>query len=137
MRRPLFTICIIFVIGIVGDAQAPVIRSPASIADTFLARVGKGEVGPAYDELFRNSPMTHQSLQIDTLKRQTQSVLPVYGKVLGFELYKQEKFGESLVRLIYVQRFEKHPIIWKFWIYKPAGTWRVNMVTFNDQLVFE
>ena len=137
MRRLSFTICIMFVIGTVGNAQAPIVRSPANIAETFLGRVGKGEVGPAYDELFRNSPMAHQSLQIDTLKRQTQSVLPVYGKVLGFELYKQDKFGESLVRLIYIQRFEKHPIVWKFWIYKPSGAWRVNMVTFNDQLVFE
>ncbi|HEX7779046.1 MAG TPA: hypothetical protein VF424_07410 [Vicinamibacterales bacterium] len=25
----------------------------------------------------------------------------------------------------------------KFWIYKPGGAWRVNMVTFNEQLVFE
>jgi hypothetical protein len=81
--------------------------------------------------------MSTQSIQVDALKRQTQSVLPVYGKILGFELYRQEKFGESLVRLLYIQRFEKHPIVWKFWVYKPKGTWQVNTVVFNDQLNFE
>ena len=137
MRRLILTACIPFVMSVVVTGQAPAVSSPTSIAETFLARVGKGDVGPAYDQLFRNSPMSTQSLQMDALKRQTQSVLPIYGQVLGYELYKQEKFGESLVRLFYIQRFEKHPIVWKFWIYKPGGTWQVNMVTFNDQLVFE
>ena len=120
-----------------ANGQAPAIRSPGSIAEAFLTRIGKGQIGSAYDELFRGSPMSTQSMQVDALKRQTQSVLPIYGTILGFELYRQEKFGESLVRLLYIQRFEKHPIVWKFWIYKPTNTWHVDMVAFNDQLNFE
>lgn len=112
-------------------------RTPTSIAETFLARIGKGEVGPAYDELFAGSPLTAQPVQIDALKRQTEAALPAYGKTLGVELYEQQRFGEHLVRLIYIQRLEKHPLVWKFWIYKPESTWQVNTVTFNDQLVFQ
>ena len=81
--------------------------------------------------------MSGKSAQVDVLKRQTEALLPVYGKALGFDLYRQDKYGEHLVRLLYVQRLEKHPLVWKFWVYNPGGAWQVNAVTFNDQFVFE
>ena len=51
-------------------------------------------------------------------------------------LVSEQKFGESLVQLHYIQRFEKHPLIWKFMLYKPSNTWLVNGVMFNDQMLF-
>ena len=136
MRRMLL-LAVVLLSTVRVNGQAPAVRTPVSIAEAFLTRLGNGEVGPAYDELFRKSPMSTQSIQVDALKRQTQSVLPIYGKIVGFELYRQDKFGESLVRLLYVQRFEKHPIVWKFWVYRPSGTWQVDTVVFNDQLNFD
>jgi hypothetical protein len=112
-------------------------QTPEGIAEAFLVSVGKGEIGPAYERLFARSPLAPQSVQVDTLRRQTEAFLPIHGKVLGFELYKQDKFGDSLLRVVYVQRLEKHPMIWKFWFYRPAGEWQVNGVTFNDQFNFE
>jgi hypothetical protein len=44
-------------------------KTPATIAEAFLARLGKGEGGPAYDELFSNSAIALPPLQLDALKR--------------------------------------------------------------------
>ena len=111
--------------------------TPTGIAESFLARLGKGEVEPAYQQLFAGSPLAAQPTQLQMLKSQTESALSIFGKALGFELYKQEKFGESLVRLTYVQRLERHPLVWKFWVYRPGSEWQVNAVVFNDQFNFE
>lgn len=111
--------------------------APKEMAAAFLTALGKGEIAPAYGRLLVGSPLSAQPLQLDALRRQTEAVLPVYGKVLGFELYKEDKFGEYLVRLVYIQRLEKHPLVWKFWFYRPAGEWQVNAVVFNDQFLVE
>lgn len=123
-------------LGIAGNRQAVQTRTPATITEAFLNRIGKGEVGAAYDELLQGSTMAAQTIQVDALKRQTEVALPVYGKVLGFELYREDHFGDSLVRRVYLQRLEKHPIVWHFWVYKPITTWQISAVLFNDQMMF-
>ena len=117
--------------------QTPAARTPAGIAESFLNRIAKQDIAAAYDELFRGGPMSGRADQIALLKKQTEALLPLYGQSLGFELYRQDKYGEHLVRLLYVQRLQKHPVVWKFWVYNPGGTWQVNAITFNDQFVFE
>lgn len=107
------------------------------MVESFLQRVGKGDYGAGYDELLAGSPMAAHAMQIEALKRQTEAAVPLYGKPLGFELYRQEEFGTSLIRLLYLQRLEKHVLVWKFWLYKPVDAWQVNAVTFNDQFIFE
>ena len=107
------------------------------MAEAFLNRIGKGEVAAAYDQLFTGSPMLAQPMQIDLLKRQTEASIPVYGKILGFELYEEREFGQSLVELVYIQRLEKHPLVWKMWFYRPAAEWQTNGINFNDQINFQ
>jgi hypothetical protein len=70
---------------------------------------------------------------VDLLKAQTASGLPMYGKVLGFEKIIEEKFGISIVRLVYVLKSEKAPTIWEFYFYKPQTNWFLGNVMFNDQ----
>ena len=117
-------------------AQTEKSATPVAIAESFLARVGKGEIGPAYDDLLSNSLINAQPMQVEALKRQTEVGLPLYGKGLGYELYEEHKFGASLVRLVYIQRLEKHALIWVFWFYKTQASWQVNKMNFNDQLAF-
>jgi hypothetical protein len=111
--------------------------APRTRAESFLTRVGKNEIGAAYDDLFAGSPVVAEKAQaVDAVKRQTEAGLPLYGKAMGFELQNEKAFGESLVRLTYIQKFEKHPIVWRFWFYRPAGKWYLDNVTFNDQFGF-
>ena len=137
MRKTVLLTLVLVLQATIAGAQGPAVRTPTTMAETFLSRVGKGDVVGAYDDLLRGSPMAGQSMQVDALKRQTQAFVPLYGKALGFELYRQEKFGESLVRLIYIQRLDKHPLVWKFWFYHPADRWQLNFIVFNDQLNFD
>jgi hypothetical protein len=67
------------------------------------------------------------------LKQQTQTVLPIYGEVIGYEFLREETFGDSVVRLVYLLKSEKHPTVWEFYFYKPKTEWFLSNILFNDQ----
>jgi hypothetical protein len=116
-------------------AQSTKPSTPVAIAEAFFAHLAKGETRKGYDDLFVGSPMTSQPTQVEALKRQTDTAIALYGKVLGVELHEERKIGTSLVRLVYVQRLQKHPLIWTIWFYRPSANWQVNQIVFNDQLL--
>jgi hypothetical protein len=59
-----------------------------------------------------------------------------FGKPTGIEFIKEERLGKSFVRFYYLHKFENHAIYWKFTYYKPKNEWKVNSITFRDDLDF-
>ena len=57
-----------------------------------------------------------------------------FGKPTGMEFVQEEKIGKSFVRYYYLHKFENHAIYWKFTYYKPRDEWKVNSITFRDDL---
>lgn len=108
---------------------------PRESCETFLTSIAKGDIPTAYDKLFEGSPLPAEKPQAVTLaKSQTAVALPLYGKILGFELVKEERYGSSIARFVYVLKSEKLPIEWEFYFYRPKDSWFLVNVSFNDQL---
>jgi len=107
--------------------------NPRQRAEQFLAALSAGATDKAYDQLFAGSPVAAESTRIDALKRQTGANLPVYGKALGYDLVLEKTFGTSVVRLLYVLKMEKHPIVWEFFFYRPKDKWFLANVGLNDE----
>lgn len=108
--------------------------SPKSLTDAFLRMLQDGKTSQAFDLLFVGSEIPKSKPQaVEVLKRQIDSALPLYGKILGFESIREEKFGTTIVRLVYVLKSEKAPTIWEFYYYKPKSEWFLANVMFNDQ----
>ena len=59
-----------------------------------------------------------------------------FGKPTGIEFIKEERLGKSFVRFYYLHKFENHAIYWKFTYYKAKNKWKVNGITFRDDLEF-
>jgi len=57
-----------------------------------------------------------------------------FGKPLGYELVKTERIGQSFVRYVYLQKFEKHALRWRVSFYRPRDAWMTNNFAFDDQL---
>lgn len=124
---PLLILCA----GISFSAMA---QTPQQIAEKFLTGLKDGKVSASYDELFAGSNiLTAQPEAVKKLKQQTESGLPLYGKVLGFEVVHNEQLSKSLARLVYVLKLERHPTIWQFHFYKPQDKWVLINVRFNDK----
>lgn len=107
---------------------------PKDKTEAFLAAIQNGDISAGYDRLFTGSAIPNDKPQaIAVVKMQTQSGLSLYGKILGYEFIKEEKFGSSVVRLVYVLKSEKAPIIWEFYFYKPKESWFLANVIFKDE----
>ena len=109
-------------------------KEPTEFVEEFFNYVKEGKVSQGYDILFEGSEIPAMKPQaVDIIKTQTTSGLPMYGKILGFEKIREEKFGISIVRLVYVLKSDKAPTIWEFYFYKPQTSWFLRSVLFNDQ----
>jgi hypothetical protein len=108
--------------------------TPRAKAEAFLGSVVAGDIAGGYDRLFVGSSIPKSKPQAVTLlKTQTQSGLPLYGKTLGYEFVKEETYGTSIDRLVFILKSEVGPTIWEFYFYKPANSWFLTNVVFNDQ----
>ncbi len=97
MRKTTILAMIFFVISVsVCTAQG---QSPKAMAETFFRILQGGKISQAYDQLFAGSTIPQTKPQaVETVKRQTESGLPQLGKILGFELIREEKFGTAVIR---------------------------------------
>ena len=125
-----------FLIGLVliATVQHSYAKEPIEFTAEFFTLVKAGKISEAYDGLFVGSQIPAQKPQaVDMLKRQTSSGLPLYGNIVGFEKIRDERIGNSIVRLVYVLKSELAPTIWEFYFYKPKDQWFLAKVKFNDQ----
>ncbi len=119
----------------ISGASADEPMLPRQRAEQFFKVLADKGTGPAFDLLFQGSSIPAQKPQaVDALKRQTEAALPVYGKILDSEFIEEKPFGTSVVSLTYILRLEQHPLVLKFWFYKPHDVWFLATITFNDQL---
>ena len=106
--------------------------SPRQRADQFFSRLMQGDVDKAYADLFVGS-MNEDSSKLEQAKRQIAENLSKYGKQLGYELVIEKPFGASVVRLVYILKMEKHPIVWEFFFYHPKDIWFLANFDVNDE----
>ena len=120
-----------FLTLVVTGAQAQ--TSPRTMAETFLATIAQGQMAAGYNKLFEGSNIAKDKGQGGAIRKQTEAAIPPLGKVLGYELIREETFGTSLVRLVYLLKSERHLTTWEFYFYKPKGAWFVAEVNFSDK----
>jgi hypothetical protein len=116
---------------IAGTVQAQ--TSPRNIAEAFLSTIAQGQMAMGYNKLFEGSNISKDKGQAAGIRKQTEAAIPPLGKVLGYELIREETFGTSLVRLVYLLKSERHLTSWEFYFYKPKSAWFVAEVNFSDK----
>ena len=102
--------------------------------ELFLTSIIHGEVDKAYDELLTGTTLADRAKAIDQQKQQTSELFNTYGRLLDKELVKKQKYGKSLVRLVYIMKCEKMPLIWEFYYYKAEDQWKMISLKLRDDL---
>jgi hypothetical protein len=126
------TIAIIVVIGVLACSAFIGKGGHEKAIEQFLSDIINGEVDKAYNELLNGTQLAEKSQAIDQQKQQTSRLFDSYGKLLGFEPVKKEQYGKSLVRLVYMMRCEKLPLIWEFYYYKADKDWQLISLKSRD-----
>lgn len=130
LRKPFFIIALL----LICFSQSAEAKEPREITEKFFQMVQSGKIPDAYSQLFAGSQLiTRKPQAFELLTKQTAEGLPIYGKILGVELIHEEKFGETIVRLVYVLKSEIAPTVWEFYFYKPKSDWFLGKLLFNDE----
>jgi hypothetical protein len=106
---------------------------PRPAAEAFFTTLQQGQISAAYTKLLEGSNIPKDKGTGLAIHKQTERVLPQLGKIIGYEILREEKLGTSLVRLVYLLKSERHPSVWEFYFYKPRNAWFVSQVRFSDQ----
>ena len=80
-----------------------------------------------------NPDAEFQGLALQTISQREQ-LGARYGKSIGYELVSENKAGESILRLIYVEKTSKHVLPWVFYFYKLPTGWVLHSFAWSDQI---
>jgi hypothetical protein len=112
------------------------VRATKRLAENVVLMVKDNSTDQAFKDLKSHWPLSGEEL--DTLlahtKEQRKVVTERFGKSLGVEFLRTEALGDSLVRHIFIEKFEKHALKWQISFYKPQDAWIVNSVYWDDKI---
>jgi len=132
MRRSILGGCLALVAA-AHAARAE--NTPRNVADQFFQTASKQGVARAVDQISEGAPVVGGKVDaLAALKAHAEQALTSYGGSLGAELLEEKDLGTALKRLVYIQKLERHPLIWVFYFYRPHSEWFVSGISFNDEL---
>lgn len=120
-------------------SSADTLKDKAAAKDLALSimkLVGKGEVenGLKLAKPYLIIPEHEFEGVLNSLRMQAPAIEQRFGKSIGMEFSQIQEVGDSLMLVMYIQKFEKHMMRWKFYFYKPSDGWVLNTFNTDDQI---
>jgi hypothetical protein len=103
--------------------------------DAIMVKVGSGDIEGGLKAVKPLSIVPEAEIEaaIGQAKLQLPVMTTRFGQVIGHEFIREDRVGESLARIVYIQRFEKHAMRWMFYCYKSSNGWVINTFRFDDR----
>lgn len=79
-------------------------------------------------------PPAEVDVMLGQVEMQKPLVLSRFGKNIGYEMVHNDAIGGSLARVVYLQKFEKHAMVWTFILYRGDDGWTVNTFRYVDDI---
>lgn len=133
------TFYVIFLVLLSGFVQAETLKNKNAakdLAKSAMDMVAKGETekGIELTRPYLIIPEHEFEGMLNALRMQAPAIEQRFGKTLSTELAAVEEVGESLMLVMYIQKFEKHLMRWKFYFYKPKDSWVLNTFNTDDKI---
>jgi hypothetical protein len=122
-----------------SQVSADALKTEADVrlhADKIMVKVANGDLSGAFEVLKPYVVISESEFQSAALqsKAQREQYSNRYGKSIGYELFKEKRMGESLIRFVYGEKTERHVLPWIFVYYKTSSGWVLNSFMWNDQV---
>ncbi len=119
-------------------ARADTLKTEAELkpfAERVMASVSTSGIAVAFNVMRPYTTLSDAEFKAALLASETQrdQFGARYGKSLGYEFVSQKKVGDSLVRVVYVEKTEKHAYPWLFHFYRTRNGWVLDSFLWNDQ----
>lgn len=114
----------------------PTEAAARALADRVMADVAAGEIVRGIEHLRAHN--VHDAAEFENTLAQIKAQLPDidkrFGQTIGCDFVTVEKIGDSLRQFVYLQKFERHLLVWRFIFYKPRDQWLLNTYYFDDKV---
>jgi hypothetical protein len=142
MRVLVLGLCLFLVLlhSPVGAASLGSEAEARALAQSVMVEVAAGRVIKGL-ELLRPYNIFPKE-EFDGMLANTEAQLPAmrqrFGPSIGWDFVTVEKVGETLRQFVYLQKFERHVMVWRFIFYRPRDQWMLNTFYYDDrvQLLF-
>ena len=136
------TIVAFLIIFVAVHAQAEGtarLKDPVAVrhlTDQIMSRVAAGEIeaGLRLAEPYLIIPDSEFETMVGQAKLQGPMMFQRFGKSVGSEFIREDRAGDSIIRIIQINKFEKHVTRWTFIFYRTPSGWCVNTFFFDDRI---
>ncbi len=130
----LLFVMVLMTAGLCFGDTVPDENAAKGLADKIMAKAGAGDTSGAFEMI--KSYAAISAVEMDGIiiqsKRSMDQFRPRYGAPTGFEFIDSRKAGNSLLRLRYIQKNTKYPLVWVFDFYKVKNGWILDGFNWND-----
>lgn len=110
-------------------------QSPEQALEPVLKQISADDYSRAFLEMSILGFPQPTPNQLDEFQLKLKQFRQACGKSLGdVELLDVNLVGKRLARLTYLDHSERHPIVWRFTMYRGSKEWRVIGYNFNGEL---
>ncbi|MGA2764919.1 MAG: hypothetical protein ABSG17_16340 [Spirochaetia bacterium] len=125
----------------IGDTQAPAElkteRDVQNLCETALSYVVSGDLEQCIAVL-RPYATSISREDVDSLenqlKGQATTIKNSYGDPIGYVLISMENLKDTILKGVYVVKYERHLIRWSFIFYKPYSSWILDYFNYDDAI---
>lgn len=106
------------------------------LTDRVMTRLAAGDLegGLRLAKPYLIIPEAEFEAMLGQAKLQRPAMSQRFGKSIGREFLREDKVGESFLRIVQIQKFEKHATRWTFIFYRGSEGWVLNTFHFDDNV---
>ncbi len=115
-------------------AAVPDQNAAKDLGNTIMAKVAAGDIDAAFKIMKPYVPIS--GTEVEAAAMQTKTAMEQfgarYGTPISYEFIDSKQIGDSLLRLRYIEKTDKHAIPWIFYFYKTKEGWTLNSFDWKD-----
>ena len=123
-----------------SGSQAPALRTEGDVenlCENALSHIVDGDLEQGIATL-RPYAMSISKEDVDSLENQLVSqaatIKDSYGDPIGFVLISKDNLKDTILKAVYVVKYERHLIRWTFIFYKPYDSWILDYFNYDDSI---
>lgn len=111
-------------------------EAASKLVEQVMAKVGAGDLegGLLLAKPYLVMPEAEVNVLIEQAKLRMPALQARFGKPLGTEFVAERGLGKSLYQILYLEKFEKHALRWRFVFYNANGSWMLDALNFDDKI---
>ncbi len=125
-----------------GHSEQPDADPLRALSDKAMAKLKDNDLPGVFEVLQAHGKWTEDQRTdaIEDWKKRREKAAMLIGKPVGeIEFLKKEVLGKCFVRYTYLEKWEKHALVWRLIYYKPKDEWNLQGIGWDESvpLLFE